>query len=130
MIRLISIVALFSATSLMATEPEVTPGKGSIVFYRGSSIMGAAIACPIRHAGNDLVELGRGKFYKWQVAPGRYILTNKTSSVEVTVEAGETRYVRCMIKTGFLSGRADLQVVDNASFADARQDLVEKTGAD
>ena len=39
---------------------------------------------------------------------------------------GETRYVRCQIKTGFLTGRADLQIVDEESFAAHRADYEEK----
>jgi len=74
------------------------------------------VACPVRYKGIEIVELGRGKYAQWEVAPGRYILNNKTSSIELTVEPGETRYVRCMIKTGLMIGRADLQVVDAESF--------------
>lgn len=64
------------------------------------------------------MELGRGKYAEWKVQPGRYTLNNKTASVELTVEPGETRYVRCMIKPGFLTGRADLQIVNQESFGD------------
>jgi hypothetical protein len=78
--------------------------------------MGAGLACPIRYKGEEVVELARGKFAEWSVPPGRYVLTNHTSSVEVAVDPGETRYVRCMIKTGMLIGRADLQIVDEESF--------------
>lgn len=90
--------------------------SGKIVMYRPGSIVGSAVACPIRHEGKEIVELGRNKFAEWTVPAGRYILTNKTASVEVTVAPGETRYVRCQIKAGFMSGRADLQIVDAASF--------------
>ncbi len=96
------------------SPPSANAGK--IVMYRGSSIMGAGLACPIRYKGQDLVELARGKYAEWSVPAGRYILTNHTSSVEVAVDPGETRYVRCMIKTGMLTGRADLQIVDEESF--------------
>ncbi len=60
------------------------------------------------------------------VPAGRYILTNHTSSVEVAVDPGETRYVRCMIKTGMLTGRADLQIVDEESFAEHRNEYEQK----
>ena len=39
---------------------------------------------------------------------------------------GETRYVRCMIKMGFLAGRADLQVVDEESFNEHRSEFSQK----
>lgn len=97
-----------------AAQPDNATGK--IVMYRRESAMGLAIGCPIRYQGREVIELGRGKYAEWSVQPGRYILSNKTSSVEVAVEPGETRYVRCQIKSGFLTARSDLQIVDNTEF--------------
>lgn len=105
---------LLAATLQLET---VAPATGTIILYRPGSVMGAALGCPIRYKGKELVELGRNKAAKWSVAPGRYILTNKTASVEVTVAPGETRYVRCQIKAGFMTGRADLQIVDDTDYA-------------
>ena len=107
-------------------QEEVPEAPGAIIIYRGSSVVGAALGCPVRYKGREIVELGRGKYAEWLVPPGRYILTNKTASVEVNVEPGEVRYVRCMIKTGFLTGRADLQIVDEESFAVNRADYEKK----
>lgn len=84
--------------------------------YRPAAVTGFALACPIRYQGQELVELGRGKFSEWVVPAGRYILTNNTAGVEVTVYPGETQFVRCQVKPGFLTGRADLQIVDQQSF--------------
>lgn len=112
------IVAAFiqSAEPSVAVDAPIEPKSGKIVMFRTGGIIGAAIACPIRYKGGELIELGRGKYGEWSVKPGRYILTNKTASVEITVDPGETRYVRCQIKPGFLTGRADLQIVDAESF--------------
>ncbi|WP_458836340.1 DUF2846 domain-containing protein [Rhizorhabdus wittichii] len=107
-----------------ATQPKSATGK--IIVYRGSSIVGAALGCPVRYKEQEIVELGRGKYAEFDVAPGRYILTNKTSAVEVIVDPGEVRYVRCMIKTGLLTGRADLQIVDKESFAQHQADYERK----
>lgn len=101
-----------------------SPGK--IVIYRGPSIWGAGLGCPVRYKGQEIVELGRGKFAEWEVPAGRYILTNKTASVEVSVDPGEVRYVRCMIKTGFLTGRSDFQIVDEESFKAIRGEFERK----
>ncbi|MBO9380421.1 hypothetical protein GG804_27025 [Sphingomonas histidinilytica] len=106
-----------------ASAPSPT---GKIIIYRPSSIMGAAIACPVRYKGRELVELGRGKYAEWEVPPGQYILTNKTASVQAIVQPGETAYVRCQIKTGFMTGRADLQIVDRESFAEHQADFERK----
>jgi hypothetical protein len=129
------VVALnaFSAVAGQAQEgapltapTPADPQVGKIIMYRGSSVVGSAIACPIRYKGQELVELARGKYAEWTVPPGRYILTNRTSSVEVAVDSGETRYVRCMIKTGMLTGRADLQIADEESFSEHRDDYERK----
>lgn len=104
--------------------PVVHAGK--IIMYRGSSVFGAGVACPIRYKGQQIVELARGKYAEWSVPPGRYILNNHTSSVEVAVDPGETRYVRCMVKMGALAGRADLQIVDEESFNEHRNEYSEK----
>ncbi len=112
-----------------ATAVQTAASKsdtGSIIMFRGSSVWGAALACPLRYKGREIVELGRGKFAEWSVPAGRYILVNGTASVEVSVEAGEKRYVRCQIKTGFLTGRADLQIVDEETFIAHRADYEQK----
>jgi hypothetical protein len=109
-----------------ATQPASAAQRGRIIMYRGSSIVGSALACPIRYQGQEIVELARGKYAQWSVPPGRYILTNHTSSVEVAVDSGETRYVRCMIKMGMLVGRADLQIADEESFNEHRNEYSQK----
>lgn len=129
-------LTLFSTVDLTPTdsikfsqEGQVSTGSakpGSIVMFRGESVWGAALGCPIRYKGREIVELGRGKFAQWSVPAGRYILVNGTASVEINVAPGETRYVRCQVKTGFLTGRADLQIVDQETFAVHSSDFQEK----
>ncbi|ALJ12603.1 DUF2846 domain-containing protein [Sphingopyxis macrogoltabida] len=103
-------LALASVTAAAQEQP------GKIIFYRPGAMVGLAVACPIRYEGKEIVELGRNKYAEWEVPPGRYIFMNKTAGLEVTVAPGETRYVRCAIKMGFMTGRADLQISDRASF--------------
>ena len=95
--------------------------NGTIIMFRSRALMGAGVACPIRIKGVEVVELGRGKYFEMPVEPGRHILTNKTSSVEVNVEPGETRYVRCQMASGFLSARAKLEIVGPESFEPDRE---------
>lgn len=107
--------------------PAVTAPAGSkIIMYRPSALMGYALGCPIRYKGQEVVELGRGKYAEWDVQPGHYILTNKTGSVDIRVANGETAYVRCQIKTGMMTGRADLQIVDQESFAEHQANFEKK----
>ena len=115
-----------AATPAPAVADATGDAQGKIVMYRPSSIMGMGIACPIRYEGKEIVELARGKYAEWPVSAGHYVLTNKTSSVEVAVNPGETRYVRCVIKPGFLTGRADLQIADEASFSEHSKNFEKK----
>lgn len=124
-----ALVFVLSTSAQGAIEQPTLPSStstGKIILYRGSSIVGAGLACPIRYKGQEIVELARGKYAEWSVPAGRYILTNHTASVEVAVDPGETRYVRCMIKTGMLTGRADLQIVDEESFNEHRNEFEAK----
>ena len=109
-----------------AQDSEKSEDSGTIVMYRQGSIMGAALGCPIRYRGEELVELGRNKFAEWEVPPGSYILSNKTSSIEVNVFPGQTKFVRCVIKAGMFTGRADLQIVDEETFRKNSDDFERK----
>jgi hypothetical protein len=112
------------AAPVEARSAESVGGK--IIMFRPPDITGAAVACPIRYRGHELVELGRGKWAEWQVKPGRYILANKTHSVEVNVAAGETRYVRCSMQMGVWTFRADLQMVDEYTWNQSGNRYVQK----
>lgn len=123
------LVGSMMASSALSQQPKqsaeqtVIDQPGKIVFYRRGGLIGSAIGCPIRFKGEQIVELGRSKAFEWQVRSGRYILENKTSSVEVSVEPGETRYVRCQMKSGFIASRADLQIVDGSEYAEIKGQL-------
>ena len=118
---------LFIMSAQPAPEASIPQdGGGKIVIYRQGALLGAALGCPIRYKGKEIVELGRNKFAEWEVSAGSYILTNKTSSVDVNVFPGQTKYVRCVIKTGFLTGRADLQIVDEETFLEQSHEYEQK----
>jgi hypothetical protein len=102
------------------------PAGAKIIFYRRSSLIGAASACPIRFEDQQLVELGRGRFAEWPVSPGDYTLSNKNSVVKVTLAPGETGYVRCVPKSGGFTGRTDLQIGQEREFVRYRADFERK----
>lgn len=116
-------ITLLIASILAGQAGDVSTGK--IVMYRGKSIVGAAVGCPIRHDGKEIVELGRGKFAEWRVKPGKYLLSNKISSVQADVQPGATVYVRCKIGAGIMAGGAHLSLVDEATFKSGK--LEQKT---
>lgn len=125
--KIVIALGLTMATAASAQESAPAAPTGSkIIMYRPSAVMGMGLGCPIRYKGQEVVELGRGKYAEWGVPAGHYILTNKTASVDIRVASGETAYVRCQIKTGMMTGRADLQIVDQESFAEHQKDFEKK----
>ena len=118
-------VAQDAATTEVAAAPAA--GTGKIVLYRQGAMMGLGLGCPIRYKEKEVVELGRNKYAELDVKPGKYVLTNKTSSVMIDVAAGETSYVRCTIKPGMLTGRADLQYSDKESYDKQAHEFEKKT---
>jgi hypothetical protein len=116
-------IILSIALALQPAAAEIEPdGRGSVLLYRSEAIMGFGLGCPVRFEGKEITDLAPGEYIEWRAPPGRYVLLNKTASIEVTVEAGKTKYVRCVIKTGFLTGRSDLQPSDRSGFEKHRAD--------
>ena len=107
-----------TVTDSGATVEEAAPvaPKGTIIMFRGGSIVGSGVACPIMSQGKEITELARGKFSTWSVEPGTYTLNEKKNGVVVTVAAGETKYVRCSIKMGVFMGKPKLKIVDAAEY--------------
>jgi hypothetical protein len=96
------------------TIPAPPPGKGQILFYRTGGISGAALGCAVFDVGaaDKLSSLGAGKYFILVSDPGPRSFTVKSletkDALTLEIEEGETQFVRCKIKTGFLSGRADI----------------------
>jgi hypothetical protein len=94
--------------------PTPPPGKGQILFYRTGGISGAALGCAVFDVGAEdkLSSLGAGKYFVLVSDPGPRSFTVKSletkDALTLEIEEGETQFVRCKIKTGFLSGRADI----------------------
>lgn len=122
MVRATALIAAALATSPAAGQTS-GEGLGAVIFYRPPTFLGVAIACPVRHEGKLVVELGRGKFASVAVPPGQYLFSNKSSSVEVDVKPGETVYVRCRIT---LASESQLSIVPEQDFEKRRAKYEEK----
>ncbi|WP_299193409.1 DUF2846 domain-containing protein [uncultured Erythrobacter sp.] len=109
-----------SAPVAMADEEEgfqvPTPpeGMGQIVFYRTGGLSGAALGCAVFNAGEEekLSSLGSGRYFVLVSEPGERNFAVKSletdDALTLEVEEGETQFVRCKIKSGFFSGRANI----------------------
>lgn len=87
--------------------PTLAPDHGRIYFFRPSNFGGAAIQPEIKL--NDQV-VGRsvpGGFFYVDEVPGEYTVSTSTEvkrSINFTLHAGDTKYVRTTISMGLLVG--------------------------
>lgn len=91
----------------------VPSGFGRIVFYRSSSIVGAAVQPEIRLDGQVVGQSKPGGFFYVDASPGKHTASASTevaSNVDIQVVAGQTHYVRSAIGMGLLVGRVVLSV--------------------
>lgn len=101
------------------TPPE---GKGQVIFYRTGGISGAALGCAVFDVGAEdkLSSLGAGKYFVLVSDPGPRSVTVKSletkDAMTLEIEEGETQFVRCKIKSGFMSGRADIAPSNESEF--------------
>ena len=101
---------------LIGAAPE---GKGQIVFFRPSKMMGAAIGFKVRTGQTELGKLRSGKYFVTSVEPGthEYVVHSEAKDVlTMEVEAGETYYVQGTLSMGILAGRPNLSPSDEATF--------------
>ena len=91
------------------TPPE---GQGQIIFYRTGGIAGAALGCAVFDDEEKLSSLGAGRYFRLVTSPGERSFRVKSLEAKdvltLEVEPDETQFVRCKIKAGFLSGRANI----------------------
>lgn len=106
-------------TFAIPTPPE---GKGQVIFYRTGGISGAALGCAVFDVGAEdkLSSLGAGKYFVLVSDPGPRSFTVKSletkDAMTLEIEEGETQFVRCKIKSGFMSGRADIAPSNESEF--------------
>lgn len=102
--------------------PTPPAGKGQVIFYRTGGISGAALGCAVFDVGAEdkLSPLGAGKYFVLVSDPGPRSVTVKSletkDAMTLEIEEGETQFVRCKIKSGFMSGRADIAPSNESEF--------------
>ena len=104
------------ANTLVGAAPE---GKGQIVFFRPSKMMGAAMGFKVREGDTELGKLRNGKYFVAVVEPGahEYTVHSETKDVlAMEIEAGETYYVQGTLGMGIIAGRPNLSPSDEATF--------------
>lgn len=102
--------------------PTPPAGKGQVIFYRTGGLSGAALGCAVFDVGatDKLSSLGSGRYFVLVSDPGPRSFTVKSletkDAMALEIEEGETQFVRCKIKSGFMSGRADIAPSNEGEF--------------
>lgn len=92
------------------------PLQGRIYIYRPSA-MGAAIRPKVKLNGEVVGEAISNGFFFIDRAPGEYTIMTTTEvdrSLSLTLEAGQTRYVRLGISIGFFVGHVYPELVETS----------------
>lgn len=126
--RRVAVVACTAAVLLIAgcasgpkysemskTIPALKAGEGRIIFFRSSSMMGAAIQPEIRLNGTVVGTSQPGGFFYVDRPAGSYSVASASEvekTLSLTLAAGETKYVRSSVSFGVAVGRIQLQLED------------------
>ena len=107
--------------AIAANAPAVVvAGKGQVVFFRPSKMMGAAIGYKVREGETELGKLRNGTYFVIQVEPGKHDYTVHSEAKDVLtleVDAGETYFVQGGVSMGVLAGRPNLSPSTAEAFA-------------
>jgi hypothetical protein len=105
--------------------PELGSENGRIFFYR-PSVIGAAVQPNILLNGTIVGEMVPKGFFFVDRTPGQYVVSAKTESeatLQLTLLANQTQYVKGGISIGIFVGRPDLTLVDSTNALIDLQDL-------
>lgn len=108
------------AVALPAGLSAPEAGKGQVVFFRPSKMMGAAIGYKVREGETELGKLRNGTYFVIQVEPGKHEYTVHSEAKDVLtleVDAGETYFVQGGMSMGVLAGRPNLSPSNADAFA-------------
>lgn len=109
-----------TAAALPAGLAAPEAGKGQVVFFRPSKMMGAAIGYKVREGETELGKLRNGTYFVIQVEPGKHDYTVHSEAKDVLtleVDAGETYFVQGGVSMGVLAGRPNLSPSTADAFA-------------
>jgi len=112
LILTIVVMSAWITPGLKAETPEAEEQKGLIVFYRVKKGAGSAIPIGVHYSGGSVGTLKNGASFQKYFAPGEYTFWSKViteDSVTLTVEAGNTYYIRGDVRMGFYIGRPKLK---------------------
>jgi hypothetical protein len=94
-------------------------GTGTVVFFRESKFMGAAVSFKVREGQAELGKLSSGSYFVANLPAGAHEFTVHSEAKDVLnieVDAGETYYVQGSVSMGIMVGRPNIAPSDAATF--------------
>ncbi len=101
---------------VQSSIPALKASEGRLYVYRSGSMMGAAIQPNVVINGKVAGESKPGGFFFVDLAPGTVEVLTSTEvekKLTLTLDAGQTRYVRTTVGFGVLVYRVYPELVDN-----------------
>src|SRR3982751_1790076 len=96
------------AAPAQADRPE--RGKALVVFYRERRFVGGGVSYKVFDNGTRIGGLPNGAYFVYQAKPGAHKFTASTESTSqhvLTLDAGQTYYVRGEVHMGVMVGRPE-----------------------
>lgn len=104
-------------SELKSSTPPLAADQGRIYVYR-TAVMGAAVQPSVQVNGEKVGSAVPKGFFYLDRPPGNYEITTTTEvkrSLSLTLDPGQTRFVRLGISMGFFIGHVFPELVDNGS---------------
>ncbi len=95
-------------------QKEAVEGKALVIFYREKSVKGAAIRFNLNQGQDPIGALPSGSVLKRYVEPGEYTFWSQAlskDSVTLNAVAGESYYIKGVVKMGVVVGRPRLTIM-------------------
>ena len=112
-----------------AKPPKIThvPGKALVYFFRpGHLYFGLGATYFVKEDGREIGLLDYNTFFVYQTTPGKHtysISTEATATTDLLVKSGQTYYIKCGYRIGFLVGRPSMRPGTATEFAKSKPDL-------
>lgn len=105
-----------AAAGRVAPPPS---GKGQVVFFRPSNMMGMALSFSVHEGDKGIGKLGNGSYFVHVADPGTHLFTIQsevTDKLTLEIDDGETYYVKQTIGVGIVAGRPRLTPAEKGDF--------------
>lgn len=102
-----------SSSSQPMAMSESSGSMATVYIYRPKAFMGMALKPTVMLAGEDLVNITNGRYFKGTFAPGKHLfqMDDKKSGAELDLKPGDVHYFRVEIVPGVFKGGGRMTLV-------------------